>query len=162
MEKSQELLGQERILEVGFKWSAGPYMGKFLTELRDKGKFWVVKCPGCQRILLPPRMLCAACSARVPEFPEGWVELSGKGTLIDWQRIIYPQMDPETGVIRDEPYIHGTYLLDDQVIFTHYLGPEDVDENKLREGMKVEMFMKPLEEREGKVTDIKYFRIVEE
>jgi uncharacterized OB-fold protein len=71
-------------------------------------------------------------------------------------------MDPETGQIRNEPYIHGTYMMDDKVLFTHYLGPEDLDENTLREGMKVEMVMKPPQEREGKLTDIKYFRIVEE
>jgi len=47
------------------------------------------------------------------------------------------------------------------VTFAHYLGPEDLDEKNLREGMKVEMVMKAPEDREGKVTDIKYFRIME-
>jgi hypothetical protein len=161
MEKAQELLSQERILEVRFKWSAGPYLGKFLTELRDNGRFWVVQCPGCSRILLPPRIVCASCYTRVPEFPEGWIQLSGKGVLVDWQRVIYPQMDPETGQIRDEPYLHGTFRLDHDVLFVHYLGPEDIDEARLREGMSVEMEMKPREEREGKVTDIKFFRLME-
>jgi uncharacterized OB-fold protein len=161
MEKSQELLSQERILQIDFSWSAGPYLGKFLTELRDNGKFWVVRCPSCDRILLPPRIVCSSCYCRVPEFPEGWFPLSGKGTLVDWQRVIYPQMDPETGQIREEPYLHGTFMLDHGLLFVHYLGPEDLDESRLHEGMPVEMVMKPPEEREGKVTDIQYFRIVE-
>jgi len=71
-------------------------------------------------------------------------------------------MDPETGELKEEPYLHGTFLLDHDIPYMHYLGPEDLDEKKLREGMKVEMVMKPLEERVGKPTDIKYFRIVEE
>jgi len=162
MEKKEELLGQERMLRVGFSWSAGPYLGKFLTELRDNGKLWVVRCPGCKRVLMPPRIVCAACYTRVPEFPEGWFSLSGKGTLLDWERVIYPQMDPEKGEIRPEPYLHGVFILDEGVNLAHYLGPEDLDEKRLQEGMKVEMVMKASKDREGKLTDIKYFRIMEE
>ena len=110
---------------------------------------------------MPPRIVCATCYSKVPEFPEGWFSLSGKGTLLDWERVIYPQMDPETGEIRLEPYLHGVFILDEGVNLAHYLGPEDLDEKKLREGMKVEMVMKAPEDREGKLTDIKYFRIME-
>jgi uncharacterized protein len=162
MENSEELLSQERIYAVRYRWSAGPYLGKFLKELKDNGKLWVARCSGCGRILLPPRIVCASCYSKVPEYPDGWFSLSGKGILVDWQRVIYPQMDPETGQIRDEPYIHGTFRLDHDLLFVHYLGPEDIVEGELREGMKVQMEMKPREEREGKVTDIKYFRLVEE
>jgi uncharacterized OB-fold protein len=161
MEKKEELLQQERVLHVRFGWSAGPYLGRFLAELRDNGRLWVVRCPGCKRILMPPRIVCATCYTRAPEFPEGWFSLSGKGTLLDWERVIYPQMDPETGEIRPEPYLHGLFILDEGVSFGHYLGPEDLDEKRLREGMKVEMVMKAPEDREGKLTDIKYFRIME-
>ncbi len=160
MEKREELLAQERILRVRYDWSAGPYLGKFLTELRDNGKLCVPRCAGCERILLPPRIVCATCYTRVAEFPEGWFYLSGKGTLLKWERILYPQMDPETGEIRPEPYMHAVFTLDEGAPFGHYLGPADLDENKLREGMNVEMVMKPPEEREGKLTDIKYFRLV--
>lgn len=161
MQKEEELLGLERILQIRFRWSAGPYLGRLLTELRDHGKLWAARCPGCKRILLPPRMVCAACYTEVPEFPKGWIPLSGRGRLVDWERVIYPQMDPETGQIRPEPYLHGTFMLDEGILYVHYLGPEDLDEEELREGMRVEMVMKPPEEREGKPTDIKYFRIVE-
>lgn len=162
MEKKGELLGVKRNLQVRFRWSAGPYLGKLLTELRDKERLWAVECPGCGRILFPPRIVCAACYTRTPEFPEGWFSLSGKGILKDWEKVIYPQMDPETGEVRSEPYLHGTFLLDESLIYVHYLGPEDLDESQLREGLEVEMVMKPREQREGKPTDIKYFRILEE
>ncbi len=161
MENKEELLSQERLLQVRFKWAGGPYLGRLLTELRDHGILWAAQCPGCQRLLLPPRIVCAACYTRLPEFPEGWIRLSGKGTLEDWERIVYPQMDPETGEIRSEPYIHGTFRLDEGVVYVHNLGPEELDEKDLRKGMRVEMVMRPPEEREGKPTDIKYFRIVE-
>lgn len=156
-----EFLGKERVLEVRFRWSAGPYLGTFLGKLREEGVLWVVRCPGCKRILMPPRIVCAVCYTETPPFPTGWFPLSGRGTLVDWERVIYPQMDPETGNIRPEPYIHGTFLLDEGVLFTHYLGPEDLDDKTLREGMKVEAVVRPPEEREGRLTDIKYFRVVE-
>jgi uncharacterized OB-fold protein len=162
MERKEDFLSLKRILQVRFDWSAGPYLGKFLAELRDHGKLWAIKCPGCGRILFPPRIVCALCYTRAPEFPEGWFPLSGRGTLKNWERVIYPQMDPETGEIKTEPYLHGTFMLDDKIVYMHYLGPEGLDENELREGLKVEMVMKPPEEREGKPTDIQYFRIVEE
>jgi uncharacterized OB-fold protein len=161
MEERRELLAQERILGVRFGWSAGPYLGKFLTELRDNGKMWVARCPGCDRILMPPRIVCAVCYTRIPEFPDNWLPLSGKGRLVDWEKVIYPQMDPETGEMRPEPFLHGTFMLDEGLIFVHYLGPEDLDERKIHEGMEVKMVMKARGDREGKVTDIKYFEIVE-
>ncbi|MBW1681603.1 MAG: hypothetical protein JRF59_13360 [Deltaproteobacteria bacterium] len=162
MEEREERLSQERIMEIRYRWSAGPYLGRFLAELRDKGKFYVVRCPGCERFLLPPRIVCSTCYTRIPEYPDGWIALSGRGILLDWQRVIYPQMDPETGEVRDEPFLHGTFRLDHDLLFVHYLGPADLDEGRLQEGMKVEMVMKPQEQREGKVTDIHYFRIVED
>ena len=160
-EKKVELLGRDNPLMIGFRWPAGPYLGRFLLELKEKGRLWGIRCPGCGRLLLPPRIVCATCYTKIPEFPEGWIELSGKGKLLEWEKIIYPQMNPETGKVKPEPYLHATFVLDEGVLFVHYLGPEDMDERKLREGMRVEMVMKPLREREGKVTDIKYFRIVE-
>ena len=162
MEKKKELLGQKKVLQVGMRWSAGPYLGKLLEELKNNGRLWAAKCPGCGWLLLPPRIVCAVCYSRVPEFPEGWVPLSGRGTLLDWERVIYPQMDPDTGRMKPEPYIHGTFMLDEGISYVHYLGPEDLDEKNLREGMRVEMVMKPSGEREGKPTDIQYFRIAEE
>lgn len=162
MENKEGLLGQKRILKVGFRWSAGPYLGRLLAELRDHGTLWAARCPGCQRLLLPPRIVCAVCYSRIPEFPEGWVPLSGNGTLLDWERVVYPQMDPETGQLKPEPYLHGTFMLDEGPLYVHYLGPEGLKEERLREGMRVEMVMKPRRQREGKPTDIKYFRILEE
>jgi len=161
MKGQEELLGQERVLEVRFRWAAGPYLGRFLGQLKEEGVLWAVRCSGCGRILMPPRIVCAVCYTETPMFPNGWFPLSGRGTLVDWERIIYPQMDPETGQLRPEPYIHGTFMLDEGVLFTHYLGPEDLEESRLREGLKVEAVIKDPRERVGKLTDIKYFRILE-
>lgn len=158
---SEELLVINNLMHIPFVWSAGPYLGKFLTELRDKGKLWAARCPKCQRLLLPPRMVCGKCHVKVPEFPEGWVELSGKGWLDSWVKIVAPQMDPATGEIKPEPYLHGNFLLDEGVQFSHFLGviPGAEEESKLKRGMRVEVVMKPMSERTGEITDIKYFRV---
>jgi hypothetical protein len=161
MQEGEGLLGQERILQVRFRWAAGPYLGRLLNELRETGRLWVARCPGCERILMPPRIVCAACYARVPQFPAGWFPVSGKGTLVDWERILYPQLDPETGELRPEPFIHGTFMLEEGIVFSHYLGPADLDEAGLRPGLPVEMVVRPREERQGKLSDIHYFCLVE-
>jgi uncharacterized OB-fold protein len=161
MTKNQEWLGQERILQVHFRWSTGPYLGRLLAELKETGRLWVARCPGCQRILMPPRIVCAVCYTRIPEFPQGWFFVSGKGKLVDWERIHYPQMDPETGDLRPEPFVHGTFVLEEGVIFSHYLGPAELDEATLEAGMAVEMVVRPPEERQGKLSDIHYFRVLE-
>jgi uncharacterized OB-fold protein len=88
------------------------------------------------------------------------VELSGKGKLVAWERIEAPQMNPSTGKIEPEPYIHGNILLDEGVTFQHYLEEQDV--TKLAEGARVEIALKPKQERKGLVTDILYFRLVKE
>lgn len=157
--ESQEYLGISNVVNLPFNWSAGPYLGRWLIELRDNGKLWASRCPKCQRLLLPPRVICGICHVRAPEWPN-WVELSGKGELIEWEKVVAPQMNPSTGKIEPEPYIHGNILLDEGVTFQHHL--EEPDETKLKEGARVEIVLKPKNERKGLVTDILYFRLVKE
>jgi uncharacterized OB-fold protein len=154
---SAEYLGTSNLMNLPFNWSAGPYLGRWLVELKDNGKLWASRCPKCQRLLLPPRIICGICYMRAPEWPD-WVELSGKGRLIGWERVEAPQMNPSTGKIEPEPYIHGNILLNEGVTFQHYLEEQDV--TKLTEGARVEMVLKPKQERKGLVTDILYFRLV--
>lgn len=159
---NKELLKISNLMHIPFRWSAGPYLGKFLTELKEKGKLWAVKCPKCHRLLLPPRLVCAKCFVRVPEFSEGWVELSGKGWLESWAKIVAPQMDPATGVIKPDPYLHGHFVLDEGAQISHFIAvvPDSEEEGKLKRGMRVEAVIKPPEERRGEITDIKYFRVL--
>ena len=88
--------------------------------------------------------------------------MSGKGYLDGWVKISAPQMNPATGEIKPDPYLHGNFILDEEAQFSHFLGvvPDSEEESKLQRGLRVEMEMKPPGERTGEVTDIKYFKVL--
>ena len=48
-------------VDVPYRFAAGPFMGTFLTELKENGRFVGIRCPRCGRLQLPPRVVCAVC-----------------------------------------------------------------------------------------------------
>ena len=86
--------------EIPYKWAAGRYGSRFLTEIRDHGKFWGVRCPSCQKVYIPPRRVCGPCFAEMTE----WVELGEEGILTGFSIVDYGFIDPNTGKKRPVPY----------------------------------------------------------
>lgn len=156
----QELITVENRLKLDLRFAAGPYLDKFYDELVTKGKLWAVRCPQCDALKLP-YIVCPLCHVKLPEYPENWVELSGKGYLDTWQRIDIPQMDLVGETIPD-PYLMGVSWLDEGLPMTNYIGilPNSEEEQKLQRGMRTEIEMKPLTERKGSLEDIKYMKIL--
>ena len=139
--------------EVQYSWSLGQAMSKFLQGLKA-GKIFAIKCNKCKRIIVPPRMFCEICFGPT----EGWVELKDTG-VIETFSISY--LDPDARRI-EVPILIGVISIDGaspQHGFMHYFG--EVDPKKLRIGMRVKAVWKPENEREGAITDIKYFKPLE-
>ena len=159
--KKEELIRVENRLTIDYRFAAGPYLTKFYTELRDKGKLWGVRCPKCQSLHVPPVIMCAPCHVKLPEFPDGWEELSGKGYLDSWYKIVTPQMDL-LGRTEPDEYLHCVAWLDEGAAMYHYLNvrPDSEEESKLQRGLRLEMELKPVEQRVGEKEDIKYFNIL--
>ena len=141
-----------------YRWDAGYATSRFLKGLKE-GKILGVKCNKCKRVVTPPRLFCEKCFKEMDE----WVELPHTGTIntfslcyITWdmKRI----KEPEIPIVVD---IDGTDRGDGAPVgFLHKLGevkPEDV-----KIGMRVRAVWKPEEEREGRITDILYFKPEEE
>ena len=63
-------------LSFTYNYRVGEYMEKYLQGLAEK-KILGVRCPGCKRVLLPPRSACGACNAT----PDEWIEIDPVGTL---------------------------------------------------------------------------------
>ena len=160
-EEKEELIAVNNRLKIDLRFAAGPSITRFNTELRERGKLWAVRCPKCQRLRLPPCIVCPICHVKSPEFPEGWVELSGKGYLDSWSEITIPQMDL-LGRTEPDEYLHCIAWLDEGIALDHLLGvrPDSEEESKLQRGMRIEIEMKPIEERVGAIEDIKYFKIL--
>ena len=140
---------------VQYSWSLGPAMSRFLQELKA-GKIIGKKCDKCDRILVPPRMFCERCYGLTGD----WVYVKDTGTIETFS-IAY--IDANANRIKD-PMLIGVISFDGAhpkpMGIMHYFREMTKDEIKI--GMKVKAVWKPENEREGAITDIKYFRPLKE
>ncbi len=45
----------EQTVEIDYKWNPGPVVGRFLTDLRDRGELTAIRCTKTSRVFLPPQ-----------------------------------------------------------------------------------------------------------
>lgn len=124
----------------------------FFKNLKEKGVLTGGRCKKCNIIYMPARAYCELCFSEITE----WVEFEPRG-LIETYTIVYFDKEgkrleePKIVAFISIPGTHGGII--------HFVGevkPEDVDFD-----MEVEAVLKPPEEREGNILDIKYFKPVE-
>lgn len=136
--------------DARYAWDAGVAIGRYLSGLKH-GVIWGVRCHKCGRIMVPPRIFCEWCFRNIDE----WVQLKDTGSVntfslcyVTWdvKRINEPQIP---AVIEIDGASTGMGIM-------HLLG--DVDPEKVRIGMRVKAVWKPVGEREGAITDIRYWR----
>ncbi len=139
--------------EPKYSWAAGVAISKFLDELKQ-GRIIARKCYGCNRILVPPRMYCEQCYRPTDE----WVHVNDTGTVntfsissvgTDARRLKTPVLVAVVDIDGASP---GMGIL-------HNLG--EVEPSKIHIGMRVKAVWKAENEREGAITDIRYFKPVE-
>lgn len=154
---SSELLEVIIPLDLRYKYSAGPHLGFFLRGLKE-GRIFANRCPGCDRLQLPPTPVCGRCHIGMGR---NWVELSHQGLVLSYSFVVDPIYDPGTGDMRPVPYTIAAIVLDGgpDVAFFHKL--EERDPEKVRVGMRAEAVFKPPQEREGMITDIINFRTID-
>ncbi|RLI79821.1 DNA-binding protein [Archaeoglobales archaeon] len=139
--------------DIRYSWTAGQAISRFLNELK-RGRIIGVKCNECGRIMVPPRLYCELCYKPINE----WVYLKDTGTV---QTFSISYIDPDARPL-PEPIIVAVIAIDGaspNMGIMHILGevkPEDV-----YIGMKVKAVWKPENEREGAITDIKYWKPIE-
>lgn len=138
-------------MEVPYKYFDGTLATRFYIQLRDNKKIMGIRCPKCNKVLMPPRSVCVKCFSRLDE--SQFVELTGKGTVTTYTVVNYPEpIHPVSS-----PFAYAIIQLDGaDTGLTHFLG--EVDFDKIKAGMKVEPVFK--EKREGNLLDIKYFKPV--
>ena len=74
-EKEKELISIPMTVDVPYRFAAGRFMTKCLTELRDNGVLYAVECPKCKRVQLPPRVVCAMCHVENERWVINGIEL---------------------------------------------------------------------------------------
>ena len=150
---TEEQISIPMVVDVPYEFAAGEYLTRGLSELRDNGKFYAVKCPKCQRVQLPPRIVCAVCHVKNDE----WVELGQEGTLVGFTIMYIPMTDPTTGKPHEPPFAYGSVRLDGATsVLDHFLHVEP-DMEKIWVGMRYKLVLRPRSERIGDLSDVMYF-----
>jgi uncharacterized OB-fold protein len=145
--------------DLRYAWDNGPAIGRYLAELKN-GKIIGKHCRKCERVLLPPRMFCELCWRPTDE----WVFVRDTGKVntfcishVDWKA---GRLDIEGG---ERPFTPAVIEIDGASKGMGILHMIDkVDPWKIEVGMRVQAVWKPAKRREGAITDIEYFKPVEE
>jgi uncharacterized protein len=135
-----------------YAWDTGVAIGRYLAELKQ-GRLLGVHCRECGRTVIPPRSFCEWCYRPM----DNWVTLPDTGTVNTFS-LCYVTWDMH---YLDEPEIPAVIDIDGtqpSVGIMHMLS--DVDPGEVKIGMKVQAVWKPVEERQGSILDIKYFKPV--
>lgn len=136
-----------------YTWDLGVGTGRYLKELKN-GRIIGRECPSCRRILLPARMFCELCFRPTSK----WVYVKDTGVVntfslcyVNWDASRLPKGEP--------PYLPAVIQIDGAskgMGILHLLG--EVKGEDIFIGMKVKAVWKKEGEREGAITDIRYFK----
>jgi len=141
-------------LRGDFAWDTGVAIGQYLAAFKE-GVILGSRCNTCRKVVVPPRTVCEWCFHPMDAF----VPLQDTGTVntfslcyVTWdvKRIKKPELPAVIEIDGASP-LHG---------IMHMLG--EVKPDDIHIGMRVKAVWKPSEEREGSVTDILYFKPLEE
>jgi uncharacterized OB-fold protein len=138
--------------DLKYSWSSGKATSRFLAGLRD-GELWGRRCQGCGRTMVPPRMYCEVCFRPT----DAWVRLQGAGRVVTYS-VSHVNADASRRE-GQEPILVAVIEIDGaspMMGMLHLLGEVSLEE--LAVGSRVEAVWKPKGERQGAITDIRYFR----
>ena len=146
-------------VKAEYAWDTGVALSRFVAGLKE-GKILGIYCPGCQRTLVPPRSFCEICFRPLNH----WVKLEDTGAINTFS-VSFVNWDATR---REVPEIPAVIELDGASLgvgILHLLGEvgDDLESilARVEIGMKVRAVWKPAAEREGSITDIRYFKPVE-
>jgi len=137
-----------------YSWDTGVAIGRYLAGLKE-GVILGSRCTHCRRTVVPPRNVCEWCFRPMDSF----IPLEDTGTVntfslcyVTWdvQRIKEPETPAVIEIDGASP-LHG---------MMHKLG--EVDPQQISIGMRIKAVWKPAAEREGAITDILYFKPIQE
>jgi hypothetical protein len=151
-----EVLTSEWHVKSEYSWDAGLAISTFLDGLKE-GRILGTRCPECRRIVVPPRAFCELCFRPIND----WIGLPDTGKINTYS-VSYVNWDATR---RQTPEVAAVIEIDGAspgIGILHLLGEvgatlEEIT-TRLKIGTPVEAVWKPSEEREGAITDIRYFR----
>ncbi|MCS6936290.1 MAG: Zn-ribbon domain-containing OB-fold protein [Candidatus Bipolaricaulota bacterium] len=150
IEKSSEIRHWIGDMEADhYYYSAGIAGEKFFVALRDEGKIVGAHCATCNLTYVPPRIYCERCFAELTEHKD----MGKRGCVVAFTVAHYDK----AGQRLDPPESFALISLGPRTTpLLHKLG--EIAPEKICVGLEVEAVLKP--QREGKITDILYFKPV--
>ncbi len=135
-------------IELYWIYTSGEAGDRFFKALKDEDKFIAAKCKKCGKVYFPPRMYCEF------DFSETeYIEVSGEGSV---RAFTVARLDKDEKPL-EKPEIYAIIDMDGtDGCMVHLLG--EVEAEDVYIGMKVKPVLKEKAEREGKITDILYFK----
>ncbi len=124
---------------------------RFFRAIKDEGRILGARCAKCDLTYVPAALYCERCLGELTE----WVDVGVCGEVHSFT-LLYENLD---GSHRGTPEIVALVQLGDGGL-VHRLGEVEPDDVAI--GMLVEAVFKPVEERQGSILDIAFFRPVDE
>ena len=143
----------EQRWDLAYRHSADEVTATFLRTLRDEGNLVGIRCPECERVLVPPRAMCDRDFCETGTF----VELPHRGTLE-----LFTIMHLAVEGLPEPPYVLA-YVSPEgaDTALPGILTGVDLSETvpalaELRIGRAVDIVMRPRAERRGRITDLTF------
>ena len=146
--------------EIEYDWATGVAITQFLAGLKD-GKIIAAVCNHCESTQVPPMMFCHECFNPM----SGYKEIADTG-IINTFSLAYINTDatrrdkPELPIVVD--FDESKSARADSPSGLLHLLDENTDISKIKVGAKVKAVWKPENERVGDITDIMYFKLMED
>ncbi len=136
-------------IKVPYKHTAGAYVERFITEIGKNNKIYGVKCPKCNKMYVPPKMVCFECFEKMEE----WVEIGNEGIVKGFTVVTH-----STPVMPlNPPFAFAIISLEGaDTDFVHII--KESDPKKLKIGMRVRAVFK--EKPRKRILDIEYFEAI--
>jgi uncharacterized OB-fold protein len=136
-------------LPVTSRYTFGLAGEKFFRAIKDEAKILGTPCPKCERTYVPGVLFCERCLSELDE----WIDVGTTGEVHTFT-LLYENYD---GSPRETPEVVAFVKFGDGGL-VHKLG--EIEPETAEIGMLVEAVFKPQKDREGAITDIKYFKSI--
>jgi uncharacterized OB-fold protein len=135
-----------------YSYTPGTATQKFLRAM-EKGKIVGQACEGCGKVYVPPRGACGRCGKATRRE----VEVKDTGTVVSFSIVRVPSQNIEVEL----PYVAANIVLDGaDISFSALIQECPYDE--VRIGMRVQGVWKPKSEWTTSMSNISYFRPLDE
>lgn len=136
-------------IKLTYKHVGGAYVERFFREIGKNQQIMGVKCPKCDKVYVPPKMICFECYEKMEE----WVEVGNQGTVKGFTVVTHstPVMPLKP------PFAYAIITLDGaNTDLVHII--KESDPQKLKIGLRVEAVFK--EKPRKRILDIEYFQLI--